>query len=155
MTGAARLTGQHWQTGAPVALEVAGGAIARISPCDEAEPGILAPGLVDLQVNGYGGHDLNDGALTAATVADLCRALAPLGVAAFLPTVITAAQGAMCDAMAAIRAAREADPLARAMIAGIHVEGPAVSPEDGPRGAHPAAHVRAPSMAACVMQTSW
>jgi N-acetylglucosamine-6-phosphate deacetylase len=37
--------------------------------------------------------------------------------------------------------------MARAMIAGIHAEGPAIAPEDGPRGAHPAAHVRAPDLA--------
>ncbi len=137
-----RITGCHWQTGTGIALEVSGGRIASVRPCDKAEPGVLAPGLVDLQVNGWAGHDLNDGALSADTAVRLCHALAPLGIGAFLPTLITAAPAALLEALSAIRAAREGDKTASRMIAGVHVEGPAISPEDGPRGAHPPEHVR-------------
>ena len=42
------------------------------------------------------------------------------------------------------RAAAEADDLRHA-VPFVHVEGPSISPADGPRGAHPAEHVRAPS----------
>lgn len=137
-----QVTGRHWQTGAGIALELADGRIAGMRPCDRPEPGVLAPALVDLQVNGWAGHDLNDGALTKDTVVKLCRALAALGIGAFLPTLITAAPAALLDALAAIRAACKADELSARMIAGVHVEGPAISPDDGPRGAHPPEHVR-------------
>ena len=49
--------------------------------------------------------------------------------------------------MRTIRAACAQHPDVAAMVAGIHVEGPHIAPEDGPRGAHPAADVRAPSVA--------
>ncbi|MDO5605371.1 MAG: amidohydrolase family protein [Paracoccus sp. (in: a-proteobacteria)] len=96
----------------------------------------LAPGLVDLQVNGFGGLDLNDDALTPATVSALCRKLAAEGVTRFLPTIITALEPAILAAVSAIARAVAGDPLAARMVAGIHVEGPFLSPQDGPRGAH-------------------
>lgn len=102
------------------------------------EPGMawLAPGLVDLQVNGFGGLDLNDGALQPATVSALCHKLAEQGVTRFLPTIITASEADIVAAVKAIAEAVAADALAARMVAGIHVEGPFLSPLDGPRGAH-------------------
>src|SRR5690606_23768857 len=41
-----------------------------------------------------------------------------------------------------VRAACEREPWAAKMVPGCHVEGPYISPEDGPRGAHPLDHVR-------------
>lgn len=106
----------------------------------------LAPGLVDLQVNGYAGFDLNSGAIEPETVSALARAMLAHGVTGFLPTLITASETAISQALAAIASAHESDPLVRDMVAGIHVEGPFISPEDGPRGAHPKEHVRAPDI---------
>ncbi len=108
------------------------------------QPGMawLAPGLVDLQVNGFGGLDLNDGALEPATVITLCGRLAAEGVTRFLPTVITASEQEILAAVAAIAAAVADSPLAARMVAGIHVEGPFLSPQDGPRGAHRLACIR-------------
>lgn len=109
-------------------------AVRNVAP----QPGMawLAPGLVDLQVNGFGGHDLNDGALQPATVVALCRILAEQGVTRFLPTIITASEDDIVAAVSAIAQAVAADALAARMVAGIHVEGPFLSPLDGPRGAH-------------------
>lgn len=143
------ITGTCADTGTGLSLQLDGARIATVTDAlpGDCAPGFLAAGLVDLQVNGFGGHDLNDGALTQDTVSRLCRRLLAEGVTRFLPTIITAAPDAMTDAMSAIARACAADPVAAAMIAGIHVEGPAIDPEDGPRGAHPAAHVRAPDLA--------
>ncbi len=141
MSDGAQVTGCKAGTGVGVVLRLSGDRIGARETCDAPDGGILAPGLVDLQVNGFAGHDLNDGALRPGTVTALCRELARHGVTSFLPTLITASEEAICDALAAIRSALD-DPLARRMIAGVHVEGPAISPEDGPRGAHPAQHVR-------------
>ncbi|WP_306120142.1 MULTISPECIES: amidohydrolase family protein [unclassified Roseitalea] len=146
MTDRAPITGTDALTGRGIAVTVEGETITAVEPHGDPEPGLLSAGLIDLQVNGFAGLDLNDGALTPATVRDLCARLVRLGVTGFLPTVITADQPTICNALAAIRAARDTDPVAAAMIAGVHVEGPSISPLDGPRGAHPAAHVRRPSL---------
>src|ERR1700681_682118 len=53
-----------------------------------AEPGeLIAPGFIDLQVNGYGGHDAATG---PAAIAAISAALPAPGVTAFLPTLISA-----------------------------------------------------------------
>ena len=107
---------------------------------------IFSPGLIDLQVNGYGGHDLNDGELSAGTVEALSEDLCRVGIAAYLPTLITADKISICRRLSAIREASEKLPYSRQMIAGIHIEGPHISSKDGPRGAHPREHIRPPSM---------
>lgn len=53
----------------------------------------------------------------------------------------------MCRSLQAIAAACETDPLIQRSVPCVHVEGPHISPEDGPRGAHPIEHVRPPSLA--------
>ena len=140
--------GRDPATGSGLAVTLTAGRIAAIAPDPSvpADAPWIAPGLVDLQVNGWGGIDLNDGRVTADTVARLVRALAATGVTTFLPTLITAARESLCDALSAIAAARASDPAVAHAIAGVHVEGPAISPEDGPRGDHPRAHVRAPDL---------
>jgi N-acetylglucosamine-6-phosphate deacetylase len=50
----------------------------------------------------------------------------------------------MRAALARLSSAREADPLLRRSVLGFHLEGPWLSAEDGPRGAHPVAHCRDP-----------
>ena len=93
------------------------------------------PGLFDLQVNGFGGIDFNAPGLTADRVAEALRLMRATGVTRCLPTLITSSFE---------RFAENARVLARmttAAIAGIHMEGPYLSPEDGPRGAHPREHV--------------
>lgn len=141
MSGACAYRGRL-ANGEGCALLVEDGVIRDIRPCDGEGLPWLAPALVDLQVNGFLGLDLNDGTLSPATVVALCEVLAARGVGCFLPTLITAPRAAIVQRLAAIAQAMR-DPLASAMIAGVHVEGPMISPEDGPRGAHPLAHVRA------------
>ena len=138
-------------TGQPLTVEVRDGliqALHRDTPAAQAAgPGWLAPGLIDLQVNGYGGHDLNGEQLTAQTVHALAQAMLACGVTTFLPTLITASEAQLTAALVAIQAARHLFPTVARMVPYVHVEGPAIAPEDGPRGAHPAAHVRPPSVA--------
>ncbi len=146
MSAPRTITGRDPATGEGLAVTIAGGRIAAVAPAPAADAPWLAPGLVDLQVNGYAGLDLNGETLAPATVIALGERLAQEGVTSFAPTLITASEAAITAALAAIAAARRQSPLLAAMIPFIHVEGPAVSPEDGPRGAHPAAHVRPPSL---------
>lgn len=104
----------------------------------------LGPGLLDLQVNGVNGIDFNHPDLV---VEDLLRAadyLDERGVVQFFPTVITNTEERTQSLLATIAAARNRYPHLRAIIPGIHLEGPFISPQDGARGAHPRECVRAP-----------
>jgi N-acetylglucosamine-6-phosphate deacetylase len=144
------VTGRLVTTGTPVQLTLAGGRIVGIIPLPAAPDEVLpwlGPGLVDLQINGYAGLDFNQPPLAADLVARLTRALWREGVTTYLPTIITNSDDAISDSMRAIAAARAGDPLLAATIAGIHLEGPFISPEDGPRGAHARAWVRPPDWA--------
>jgi len=142
-----RIFGRDPATGGAIVVTTAGGRITSVEPAAHGETQWLTAGLVDLQVNGYAGHDLNGLTLDVATVRALCQALLKVGVTTFLPTVITAPKVRIVSALRAIREACDQHPEVAAMVAGIHVEGPHIAPEDGPRGAHPAADVRAPSVA--------
>ncbi|GAA4430732.1 N-acetylglucosamine-6-phosphate deacetylase [Georgenia halophila] len=104
-------------------------------------------GLVDLQVNGYAGLDVNADELEPATVVELTRALWAQGVTTYLPTIITAPEAKIVHALRAVAAARQTDPLVAHSIAGVHVEGPSLHPDDGPRGAHDVRHLRDPDVA--------
>jgi len=105
----------------------------------------IAPGFIDLQVNGFAGADYNSPETSAGSIAESLHAIFSTGVARFFPTVITGAPERMVAALRNLAHARETLPQGSAM-EGFHVEGPHISPEDGPRGAHPARWVRPPDL---------
>lgn len=104
----------------------------------------LAPGLVDLQVNGGWGLDLNTQPLQPDTVVELSRRLLARGVTLYCPTLITNGKDQLAQAASAVAEAVRTQPDAAGLIAGIHLEGPFLSPEEGPRGAHPKRHICPP-----------
>ena len=139
------LQGRRVDTGEPVTIRVAGDSIESVVQLDDgSDLPWIGPGLVDLQINGFAGIDLNDDEPAAEHVAQLSHALTGVGVTSYLPTIVTAAPIDIERRIAAIRAAVESDPLTAKLVAGIHLEGPFISPEDGARGAHPLVAVRAP-----------
>lgn len=103
----------------------------------------VAPGFIDLQVNGFAGVDFNSPIAPQDEIQRAIEAIFSTGVTHFFPTVITGAPDAMLAALQNLAAARESLPDGLAMEA-FHVEGPHISPQDGPRGAHPKEWVRAP-----------
>lgn len=105
----------------------------------------LAPGFIDLQVNGFAGVDYNSPAAPHEEIARSLLAIFATGVTRFYPTVITGSAGDMTGALKNLAAAKAKIPHGAA-IEGFHVEGPFISAEDGPRGAHPRHCVRAPSV---------
>lgn len=107
----------------------------------------MGPGWFDVQVNGYGGHDVNSGDLDVNGFEEMTHRLHEQGVCRYLPTVVTASPEHMRRCIRTIRTACEASPLAARAIAGIHLEGPFMSPEPGARGAHPPEHMRLPDRA--------
>jgi N-acetylglucosamine-6-phosphate deacetylase len=103
-----------------------------------AGPGeLIAPGFIDLQVNGYAGYDAAAGPDAIAAISD---ALPRTGVTAFLPTLISAPVEVGADFVATVGAAAEAQG---ARVLGAHVEGPFLNPSF--RGAHLRANLAAPT----------
>jgi N-acetylglucosamine-6-phosphate deacetylase len=141
------LTGRDPFTGESLIVHYADGRIIGIQKGAAGETSWLAPGLVDLQVNGYSGDDVNADNLTINTVQSLAHRMLAVGVTTFVPTIITAPEEKIIRNLRIIAAARQADPLLAHMIPFVHVEGPHIAPEDGPRGAHPLEHVRPPDVA--------
>jgi N-acetylglucosamine-6-phosphate deacetylase len=103
----------------------------------------VAPGFIDIQVNGFAGVDYNSPVATQEEIARSIDAVFSTGVTRFFPTVITGAPDKMIAALKNLAAARESVEHGAAMEA-FHIEGPHISPDDGPRGAHPKRWVRAP-----------
>ena len=104
----------------------------------------IAPAPIDIQVNGFAGFDLNVATVTPEDVCAMVRALWRVGTGFLCPTVVTASFDAIRNSLRAIVAACKADALVAHAVLGIHLEGPYISAEDGPRGAHPLEHVREP-----------
>jgi N-acetylglucosamine-6-phosphate deacetylase len=105
----------------------------------------IAPALFDLQINGCDNHGFSSEKLTRDSVrhiVDVCRRH---GIGGLCPTLVTNSFEALAHGMATLRQAREADNVIAAAVPAIHLEGPYISAEDGPRGAHPRAHVRPPN----------
>ncbi len=103
----------------------------------------VAPGFIDLQVNGFAGVDYCDPNASHELISQSLRAQFSTGVTRIFPTVITGTPENMLGALSNLAKAREVLAEGPAM-EGFHVEGPHISPEDGPRGAHPQHCVRPP-----------
>jgi len=149
MEGEIILTGIHYSSGETVRLHLEDGIIRSVEGTGESGGDrlpIVAPGLVDLQVNGYRGIDFNGPELTAEQVETACRELLLSGVTTFWPTVITGPPERVSRNLRVLAGAVDSGGLATSMIGGIHLEGPFISPEDGPRGAHPREYCRLPDL---------
>src|SRR5205807_8290325 len=66
------------------------------------------------------------------------------GLGGLCPTLVTNSAEALLHGFTTLRRACETDPKLARAIPALHLEGPSISPEDGPRGAHPKEHVRPP-----------
>ena len=143
LTGARIFDGADWHDDA--ALLVKDGLIEAILPAGsvpsgvsgiETGGGLLAPGFVDIQVNGGGGVMLNDHP-DVASIETICRAHAPFGTTALLPTLITDTPAITAAAVAAgAEAAQKRVP----GFLGLHLEGPHLS--IARKGAHDPALIR-------------
>jgi N-acetylglucosamine-6-phosphate deacetylase len=106
----------------------------------------ICPGLVDIQNNGYRGQDVRAEDVDEDTIHRLVTALWEQGVTAVCPTVTTGPEERIVASLRAIAAARRIDPLVARAVPCAHVEGPHLSAEDGPRGAHDARFLRPPDV---------
>lgn len=143
-----KIRARHYATGELVEIVAEGGVIRSLdapapSPADLDLPWV-APTLFDLQINGCDGYSFNSDRLSVDNVrhvVDVCR---KHGIGGFCPTLITNSFEAIAHGLTTVRQACEANgDIARAIPA-IHLEGPYLSAEDGPRGAHPRRYIRNP-----------
>lgn len=136
------ITGRDPSSGKPLQITIANGQIQSIESGPSDESAWISPGFIDLQVNGYLGSDLNSGVEDPEVVIELTRKMITTGVTTYLPTVITASEEKIITSLRTIAEARRIHPMVAHAIPFVHVEGPFISPEDGPRGAHPQEYVR-------------
>ncbi len=136
-----KCSGVDLLTGAPVELEF-GKTIEAVRP-SAASSAAIAPGFIDIQVNGFAGVDYNRADSSHSEIARSIRLMWETGVTRCYPTVIT---GSPEDMAAALRNLAQAKHMIAEgeSIDGFHVEGPFIGVEDGPRGAHPKQWVRKP-----------
>jgi N-acetylglucosamine-6-phosphate deacetylase len=134
-------------TGKAVELQITQGRITGIKPIDTSDPlPYLTAGFFDIQVNGYRGDGYSHENLSEESINKIIAALAASGTTHHLPTLVTLPDERLLDNLHAIaRAVKSSEDISSA-IAGIHIEGPYISAEDGPRGAHDRSYIRDPDV---------
>ena len=127
------------------ALVIKAGQVVEIAPIASIEGtsrvlqldgGLIAPGFVDLQVNGGGGVMLNDDPCVD-TIRTICDAHGQFGTTSVLTTLITDTPAAV---QKAISAAIEAQDLQIPGFMGLHLEGPHLATKR--KGAHDPSLIR-------------
>ena len=119
----------------------------------DAKGQYIAPGLIDIQVNGYNSVSFclegaentsaSDGNLTVSDVKKVTEGLWKEGVTTYFPTLTTNSQDLLLKNFGILAKAMD-DPSMMGSIPGFHLEGPYISATDGYRGAHPLEFVRKP-----------
>ncbi len=139
-------TARRYDSGEPVRISLLSDRIAAVEPLWTREPlddwNWVAPAFFDLQINGYGGIWFADEKLTVDQVLEVLAGYQSRGVGRLFPTLITNSRAALLHGFQTVRQACEREAWADRMVAGCHLEGPYISDQDGPRGAHPIQHVR-------------
>lgn len=143
---AREIAGRDPVSGRSLRIRVEDGRIVSVAPGPRLERAWISPGFVDIQVNGFGGYDVNAEYVDPDVILMLARRLREGGVTTFVPTIITASEEKIVKALRSIADARRRDTLAAHAIPFVHVEGPHLSQEEGPRGAHTKEHIRPPDI---------
>jgi len=141
-----KVEGLFYLDGTHVSVRIVDGKIIQLERLPESDeaPGVyLAPGLIDLQINGFAGVDFSDQELSTEDMQKATRALWKAGITSYLPTVITADGKSLLKSFDLLSRATS-DPEISASIPGYHLEGPYISPVKGFRGAHLEKFIRPP-----------
>jgi N-acetylglucosamine-6-phosphate deacetylase len=139
---------KHYQTEQMVDVCCNDGKIVSVEKAGNFVPdhqaAYIAPAFFDLQINGAMGVAFSDINLDESGIRKVLSVCKLHGIEAICPTIITNAHPVLIHGFNTLRKACESDPvIARAMPC-FHLEGPYISNEDGPRGAHQKQHVRNP-----------
>lgn len=136
---------RHALTGTVLEIAIRDGRIAAVSP-STADPGdrFIAPSFCDIQINGCHGIAFTSASLDFDGIRKGTDACHQHGIGQYFPTVITSNGETILHSFRTLAAAVEQDKSLSQAIPGFHLEGPYLSGEDGPRGAHPLQHIRDP-----------
>jgi N-acetylglucosamine-6-phosphate deacetylase len=143
-----RIRAKHYATGEVLALRIDDGRVLAREPASAEPPDLeaqwVAPALFDLQVNGCDGRSFNSPTLSIDDVRHVVGVCHRHGIGGLCPTLVTNSADALLHGFATLRRACDTDASLARAIPALHLEGPYISPDDGPRGAHPKQHVRPP-----------
>jgi N-acetylglucosamine-6-phosphate deacetylase len=138
--------GLLYSNGKAVSVMIDNGMIIGVAqlPSDSTVPTLyIAPGLIDLQINGYMGVDFSNRQLTPEDLRNVIRSLWKVGVTSFLPTVVPNEPAKMMNSFRLLAGILK-DEKIRLSIPGLHLESPYISPVQGYRGAHLEKNIRLP-----------
>lgn len=139
------IQGKSYLDGTPLEISISDGIIEKILNLESDQNLWIGPGFMDIQVNGYGGIDYNEIQSDPLYLGKISRLLYEVGVTSHFPTLITNSPQQISELIHQVVKLRGQDELSRLSIEGLHIEGPFISPEDGPRGAHPKEFIQAPN----------
>ena len=143
------ITGLLYSDNKPVAVTIEDGIIKLIKKIKKLPSGseglIIAPGLIDNQINGFAGisFTFGGGTLTDDDVIKATEEIWKTGVTTYLPTLTTNSHDLLIKNFSVLGKVKD-NPALLGSIPGFHLEGPYISPVDGYRGAHPLIYVRKP-----------
>lgn len=140
-----RLIGKSFLDGKPLEIRISEEKIQSVLLIESSQENLwIGPAFTDIQVNGYCGLDYNELQTDVLALGQISQKLLQNGVTSHFPTVITNSPEKISALIHQVVQLRKMDSLANSCISGIHIEGPFISPEDGPRGAHFKEFVQAP-----------
>jgi len=142
-----KLIAQNIQDGKPYEITIKDNEIQSIviTESEEIPEFYFGPGFFDIQVNGYAGHDYNLVQDDFLNLGQISKKLSEKGITRHLPTVITNSKEQLGKLFHQLTLLLESNHIYQKCIPAFHLEGPFISPEDGPRGAHFKEFVCAPN----------
>jgi N-acetylglucosamine-6-phosphate deacetylase len=137
--------GYNILNGQAIEFEIEHNRIVNINKIETSERlPFLSPGFLDMQVNGYKRIDYRMEGLSEHHIHKIIHYLEATGTTHHLPTIVTTADDCLLANLKTISNSIKNSEVIAEAIAGIHMEGPYLSKEDGPRGAHDSEYVKNP-----------
>jgi len=138
----------HYATRQPVHVSWRAGVITHLESVASPPPhGVwIAPPLLDLQINGFGGVDFQQDGLTVEDLLHATRGLRSAGCTRYLLTLITDEWHILTARLRHLRAVRAQSGELQSAITGWHIEGPFLSAEPGFHGAHDPSRMMDPTL---------
>ena len=140
------VTGLHYADGLPIRIAIENGIIREIDrnvTGDVDLTYLVAPGLIDHQINGYLSHSFVGGDLHPEQFREIIEGLWKKGITTILPTLTTHTNEVLLKSFDNLDKILKDEHLAQS-VPGFHLEGPYISAESGYRGVHNPQWIRNP-----------